>query len=37
MALNNNLFRQALNCAASANDTTRLQERAIRDLMATLP
>jgi hypothetical protein len=34
MTLDGALFRQALDCAAAANDTTRLQERAIRDLMA---
>jgi hypothetical protein len=36
MVLDMVLFRQALSCAASANDTTRMQERAIRDLMATM-
>lgn len=30
------LFRAVLDCAAAANDTTRLQERAIRDQMARL-
>jgi hypothetical protein len=28
------LFRQAADCVARANDTTRLQERAIRDTLA---
>lgn len=32
-----NLLRAVLDCTARANDTTRLQERAIRDHMATLP
>lgn len=36
MVLDMDLFRQALNCAASANDTTRMQERAMRDLIATM-
>ncbi len=35
--LDSGLFRQAMICAASANDTTRLQERALRDLIATNP
>jgi hypothetical protein len=30
------VFRAALECAAGANDTTRLQERVIRDQLATL-
>jgi hypothetical protein len=30
------LFRAALECAANANDTTRLQERAMRDQMERL-
>jgi hypothetical protein len=29
-------LRSVLECVAAANDTTRLQERAIRDHMATL-
>lgn len=33
-SLGPDLFRQALDCAVAANDTTRLQERAIRDLAA---
>lgn len=37
MALNPATLRAVLACAAAANDTTRLQERAIRDLAATLP
>jgi hypothetical protein len=36
MVLDMDLFRQALSCAASANDTTRMQERAMRDQMATM-
>ena len=31
------VFRAALYCAAAANDTTRLQERSIRDQIAALP
>lgn len=30
-------LRQVLDCTANANDTTRLQERAMRDQMAMLP
>jgi hypothetical protein len=30
-------LRSVLECAANANDTTRLQERAMRDQMAMLP
>ncbi len=30
-------LRPLLDCAANAVDTTRIQERAMRDLMATLP
>ena len=37
MTLSTDIFRLALSCVASANDTTRLQERAIRDLMARMP
>jgi hypothetical protein len=36
MTLDDQLFHQALTCVASANDTTRQQERAIRDLLATM-
>lgn len=31
------VLRLALTCAAGADDTTRAQERAIRDVLATLP
>ena len=34
--LPNVLFRAALECAAGANDTTRLQERSMRDQIAAL-
>ncbi len=34
MTLDAALFRSVLDCVAAANDTTRLQERAIRDQMA---
>lgn len=34
--LSQDLFRAALECAAGANDTTRLQERAMRDQIAAL-
>ena len=34
--LNKEVLRQLLDCAAGAEDTTRLQERAIRDLLAKL-
>lgn len=37
MKLDSANLRQALDCAAAANDTTRLQERAMRDLAARLP
>jgi hypothetical protein len=30
------VYRHAAECAAAANDTTRLQERAIRDQLARL-
>lgn len=36
-ALPPDLFRQALECVAGADDTTRVQERLIRDVIATLP
>lgn len=36
MALDAPQFRAVLDCVAAANDTTRLQERAIRDQMAAL-
>jgi hypothetical protein len=37
IALNSATLRSILACAAAANDTTRLQERAILDQMAALP
>lgn len=36
VTLDGAFFRQAAECAAAANDTTRLQERAIRDQLAQL-
>lgn len=36
MTLDSGLLRQALNFVASANDTSRLQERAIRDMLAQI-
>lgn len=36
MALDTSRFRAVLDCVAAANDTTRMQERAIRDQMAAL-
>lgn len=36
MALDPTVFRDALDCAAAASDTTRMQERAMRDLLAKL-
>ena len=36
MTLSAGLLRPVLDCVAAANDTTRLQERAIRDQMAAL-
>jgi hypothetical protein len=35
--LQQGLFRAALECAAGANDTTRLQAHSIRDQIAALP
>lgn len=34
MTLDPGLFRSVLDCVAAANDTTRQQERAIRDHMS---
>ncbi len=34
LTLPRQLFVQALECAANANDTTRMQERAMRDQLA---
>lgn len=37
MTLPSRQFRSALECAASADDTTRGQEREIRNVLATIP